>query len=374
MSLSRSLRFRSRRGFTLIELLVVIAIIAILIGLLLPAVQKVREAAARMSCSNNLKQMGLALHNFAGTNNGRLPAALIHSGRTTTAQVAAGTVKPYTGPEVSFKGQPFVVYNHSGFVALLPYIEQSALFQQYNYQNVGCSSVYNTPTPLGPDPTPNPNRGVSQTLVKTYVCPSDNNPPQQVTDQARAPWVYERDAVYRTNYLFNTGHYTDYDADWSATGAQYRGPFGNNGAANIGSMQDGTSNTIAIGESRQDKNSTSYGGYFSGTHTAVHGRIQSTTANGTTVSLQSAIAYCSINGQNSVLLYQYGLSTTAPANPPTRAQTLQYAWQFGSKHSGGANFVMCDGSVRFIRDSIDYQTGLQPLATPEGGELISNSQ
>jgi prepilin-type processing-associated H-X9-DG protein len=315
--------------------------------------------------------MGIALHNFAGVHNGRFPAAMINSGRTTAAQVTSGQVKPYSGPEVSYKGQPFVVYNHTGFIALLPYIEQDALFKQYNYAYVNCSSTGNaTQNPLGPDPTPNPNRLVTQQFIKTYSCPSENSPSQQVVDAPRGTGFYERDSVYRTSYLFNTGYYTDYDRDYDQTGAQYRGAFGNNGAATI-TMLDGTSNTIAIGESRHEKNSTSYGGYTSGTHTSVHGRILSTQPGGT--NLATAVSYCSINGQNQVLLYQYGLTTTVPSNPPTLTQTRQYAWQFGSKHSGGANFVMCDGSVRFIKDAIDYQTGLMPMATPDGGDLVTGN-
>ena len=269
---------------------------------------------------------------------------MIHSGRTTSTQVAAGTVKPYQGPEVNYKGQPFVVYNHTGFIALLPYIEQGNLFQQYNYQYVNCSSVGNAPTnPLGPDPNPNPNRLVTQTLVKTYVCPSNQNPPPQVVNSPRSLTFYEADSVYRTNYLFSTGYYTDYDVDWSQTGIQYRGAFGNNGAANLNSIPDGTSNTLAIGESRQTKNSTSYGPYFSGTHTAVHGRILSTLSGSYTLS--QCIAYSSINGEN-----QYLLNGTTGVTG-----TLQYAWQFGSRHTGGANFVMLDGSVHFIQNNVDYQ-------------------
>ena len=377
------LRLTVRRGFTLIELLVVIAIIAVLIGLLLPAIQKVRDAAARMSCQNNLKQMGIALHGFANSNNGRFPAAMINSGRCNVAGGTGGS--NYQGPEVDLKsvygpGTPgaastYRVMNHTGFIALLPYLEQDNLFKQYNYQYVSNGSNPYGQT-LGPDPANNPNRVVGSVPLKVFTCLADDNPAPVMVTGDGAGAFYERGVggaypgVARSNYLFNTGYYTDYDRDYVNLAIWARGPFGNNGAASITNMMDGTSNTIAIGEATQlHHTSTSFGPYWgAGTHTAVHGRILQVTpglvqqSGGT--NLTTAYAYCGINAPNARLVN----NTTGTGGNNT------YAWQFGSKHNGfgGANFLFCDGSVKFLSNSIDYVTVLQALATPEGGEVAAN--
>ena len=315
-----------RRGFTLIELLVVIAIIAVLIALLLPAVQQAREAARRSQCKNNMKQLGLGLQNYHDTQK-MFPPALINSGRYNSAAF-------YTAPNQ--------VLNTTGWALMLPYIDQQAAAKQYKY---GVCSSGSSPYGHAVSGTDLINQQVYSMALGVLNCPSH---PEAGLADSYLPGTtdfYSRNRARRSSYLFNTGVFTDYDSAWDNQRNDVRqGAFGNNGAAKIADIKDGTSNSVAIGEAwggSLNKTSTHYGPWgLDGLHTCCHGRI---------ISNSSTLvdpANCYVNS--------YDQDWKINAKYIGDAQGRQYAWGWGSRHSGGAHFVMADGSVKFLNQSMDY--------------------
>jgi prepilin-type N-terminal cleavage/methylation domain-containing protein/prepilin-type processing-associated H-X9-DG protein len=317
-----SARSSARRlGFTLIELLVVIAIIAILIGLLLPAVQKVREAAARAKCSNNLKQLAIAAHSFHDVNNA-LPSTR------------------YTAPVGTPNRGASPVYDTiSGFVYLLPYIEQAPLY----------NSIYsNANFVAGTQGSPWDGSFVPWTMrVSTFICPSDPS-----TSGTLAP----------RNYHMNIGDKMNVN---NGNGTQARGMFMPNPVSGataerhsfaLTSITDGTSNTLMFAERRQPANSNDIGRLglsSSGVPSAC-----AATFNGTTYTTLGG------NGGGSSTRMGDGRSfygTVVTALPPNAAScTVNASWDgdngfytASSGHTGGVNVAMGDGSVRFVPNSID---------------------
>lgn len=342
---------RSRSGFTLIELLVVIAIIAVLIALLLPAVQAAREAARRSQCTNNLKQLGLAMHNYESTHSA-FPPAKIYSGSCNWSNGGRG-----------------LVLNTTGFTMILGFMEQSPLLNAYNFSQPSSNAAWQTTINGGSGPANTVllgsavvNTTVVGAMVTSFVCPSDISPAAVhpvVAGTTDGTGPYSMFNAMESNYLLSTATYTEYNCPGGngsgAPNPTQRGAFFNDISTSIADIRDGTSNTFLAGESLQPpgKYSTVYGPYWgSGTHTSTHGRILPPTS--------ATAAACLPNGPSSIFY---------PTSAPSIAK-LPYAWVFSSRHPGGVNMVLADGSVRFIKNSISVYPWWG-LATIAAGEVLS---
>lgn len=330
---------RTRRGFTLIELLVVIAIIAVLIALLLPAVQQAREAARRSACQNNLKQIGLALHNYHDVHK-MFPPGVTNSGQHNATDAAAGGLHTYA-------------LNHTGWISILPYIDQAPLFNQFNL-NIPTNGYTNL-VPLHPAGWPNANSALVQIKLEVYLCPSDEGFEDLAT---RTDWNNYGANHARSNYLFCAGgHGNGWPDDryfrifreasaqlMDTRSARYRGMFGIQGSARLSDVRDGTSNTIAVCEAAiSNRQSDAYTPIWGGHRR--HGTFAVNHPNIDPLHINNERYH--INGRTNVP----GLTSSG-----TPLDTRFYVNVASSVHPGGAHFLFADGSVRFLSQNMDKNT------------------
>jgi prepilin-type N-terminal cleavage/methylation domain-containing protein/prepilin-type processing-associated H-X9-DG protein len=303
-----------RKAFTLIELLVVIAIIGILIGLLLPAVQKVRDAAARLQCTNNLKQIGLAMMNYEST------YRMFPSGYLDNL-----SINPMN-PAATSNPDPAIGWGWGTLI--LPYLEQEPLFKSINVNSIAMNN--NSAGAVA----------FRKTVIKGFLCPSDDTGLNTFTTNG-----FE---LAKCSYAGMNGQaeLADFDTAFGA-GMLLRGR-----GVSISEVTDGLSNTLFVGE-RSSKSAKQAIGMLPGVCTWV-----------------GALPGGDLDGESPAL---YILGHTGDITDPHKPNTPQpdgfyHAEDFTSKHSGGVNFLFGDGSVRFITDSINGQTWAK-LGTRAGGEV-----
>jgi prepilin-type N-terminal cleavage/methylation domain-containing protein/prepilin-type processing-associated H-X9-DG protein len=329
-------RMCRRSAFTLIELLVVIAIIAILIGLLLPAVQKVREAAARMQCANNLKQLALGAMNYAGANGDQFPAG-INVPTSTQYPGQAGTLSGFAA--TLFGPAPLPTQFVSWPEALFPYIEQGNLYNALNLTQRQYVNVDATGTKPGSQP------------VKTLLCPSD------VGLGTGAVIGFDGFVWGMTSYdgCAGVGPF-DFWQNWS-TNTAVQGVFFVNSKVRITDVTDGTSNTFFFAERyhRDPAYDAAFGGGGPGSTIGTFGGWPWTN--------NFAMEDLTLSGGTQPINTQFQGTTVDPFGDLRLSV-------YGSGHTGGANFAMVDGSVHFLSNSTSISV-LAALSTRSGGEVVS---
>jgi prepilin-type N-terminal cleavage/methylation domain-containing protein/prepilin-type processing-associated H-X9-DG protein len=310
-----------RRAFTLVELLVVIAIIGVLVALLLPAVQAAREAARRSQCNNNLKQLGLSIHNYESAKK-HFPPAGKGYGWCNGQAIGLG-----------FAADPKTL-NVSGLLLLSPYYEQSAIYDRYN-PNASMTKLKNcfeppsNNSPLAGDPIASGNAALAAIEMPMLRCPTDQGDPQ-LSDTTRYG-IADNAGIrpYKTNYDFAVQYWEWRCNAWKNTPTEIRRMFGENSNARGGQVSDGLSNTIAFGETTLENANGACPAW------AYRGWVQAGVDPAQGINIWAS----------------FWTQPSWPGGPPpTPGIVGSWTWP-GSQHPGGCNFTFGDGSVRFLSEN-----------------------